>query len=64
MSVDVPATIWRVTSGNYDSTPDGPNDIADPSGVLLVDPSGVQIIDTGLEMPIIPDTEWSQDDSR
>lgn len=63
MSVNIPVTVWRKTSGNNDSVFDGPNFIVDTLGDFLVDPSGNFLVDTGIVMPIIPTTTWREDDS-
>ena len=59
-----PASVWRKTSGLNENTYDGPNDIADPQGNLLVDTVGNNVVDTGIDMNIIPDTVWTEDDSK
>lgn len=63
MAVDIPATTWRKTSGLNESVSDGPNNIVDTLGNFLVDPSGNQIVDTGIAMPLIPATTWTENDS-
>lgn len=60
----VPSSVWRKTSGNDDSVFDGPDDIVDTVGVFLVDTVGNNIVDTGIDMNVIPQTEWEQDDGR
>lgn len=59
----VPASTWRTTTGLNESTSDGPFDISDPQGDLLVDTLGNQVVDTGVTMDIIPASDWEEDDS-
>lgn len=60
----LPTTVWRTTSGNNENVFDGPNDIVDTAGNNLVDTLGNQIVDTGISMPIIPKTDWVENESE
>lgn len=59
----VPASVWRKTSGLDDSNPDGPNNIDDTLGNLLVDTAGNFVVDTGIEMPGTPTNTWEENDA-
>lgn len=63
MSVNVPQTIWRDTSGLSEYGGSGQNFIVDPSGTFLVDPSGTFIVDTGVTSTLIPSTIWQEIDN-
>jgi len=58
-----PVTIWRTTSGNNESESYTAANIADPLGNLLIDPQSNFVVDTGLVMPLIPATVWTEDNS-
>ena len=63
MAQDVPVSIWRTTDGLSDNVYTGINFIVDPQGNYLVDPSDNFIIDTGVAMPGVPVSVWTESDS-
>lgn len=63
MAISEPQTIWRDTSGLTEYSSDGPNNIVDTLGNLLVDPSGNFVVDTSVVATLIPATVWEEDDS-
>ncbi len=64
MSTNVPISIWRDTNGLVEYSNEGANYVTDTADFYLVDPDGFYITDTGVVATLIPDTRWSEDDSR
>lgn len=63
MSVNVPVTVYRDTSGLTEYSGEGVNNIVDTLGNFLVDTGGNQIVDTGVVATLIPSTIWEEDNS-
>lgn len=57
-----PISVWQKTSGNTESVFDGPSDIDDTLGNLLVDTVSNNIVDTGIDMNITPESVWTEND--
>lgn len=63
MSVDLPVTEWQDNSGLIEFGSSGVNDIVDTLDNNLADPSGNLIVDTGVTATLIPSTVWEEVDN-
>lgn len=64
MAENVPVTIYRDTSGLTEYNNIGTNYIVDTLDNNVADPSGNLIVDTGVVATPIPATVWEEDDSK
>lgn len=64
MPVNVPVTIWRPTNGNGEAVSVGVSGLVDLTASTLVDLTGSPLVSTGTDFTLVPQTIWTQDDSR